>query len=63
MIEIRQIDKQHSGDINIPNEPFELFGKMIPSLENGKWGYDILHFLPRRRRRCAFPTRTTALMI
>ena len=39
MIEIRQIDKQHSGDINIQNEPFELFGKMIPSLENGKWGY------------------------
>ena len=55
MIEIRQIDKQHSGDINIQNEPFELFGKMIPSLENGKWGYDILRFPPEETEEMCFP--------
>ena len=63
MIEIRQIDKQHSGGVErTKTSLFELFGKMIPSLENGKWGYDILRFPPRRRRKCAFRTKTTVLM-
>lgn len=39
MIEIRAIDKAHSDDINIPNEPFSLFGRMIPSYTDGKWSY------------------------
>ena len=28
---IRVIDRDHSKDINIPNEPFSLFGRMIPA--------------------------------
>ena len=38
-IEVRIIDKAHSADINIPNEPFELFGRMIPSYVNEQWSY------------------------
>ena len=43
-IEIRIIDKEHSEDINIPNEPFELFGRMIPSYLNEKWSYTAEYF-------------------
>lgn len=31
MVEIKIIDSAHRADINIPNEPFRLFGRMIPS--------------------------------
>lgn len=31
MLEIKIIDAEHKQDINIPNEPFSLFGRMIPS--------------------------------
>ncbi len=41
MIEIRRIDAQHKSDINIPNEPFYLFGRMIPSFHNGQWTYEL----------------------
>lgn len=41
MIEIRQIDVQHKSDINIPNEPFHMFGRIIPSFHNGQWTYEL----------------------
>ena len=41
MIEIRVIDREHKEDINIPNQPFPLFGKMIPGCANGIWSYTI----------------------
>lgn len=36
---IRLIEKEHSSDINIKNEPFKLFGRMQPCYQNGKWSY------------------------
>lgn len=39
MIEIREIDAARKADINIPNEPFALFGRMEVSRVNGQWGY------------------------
>ena len=39
MIEIRLIGPLHKDDINIPNQPFEVWGRMIPSLKDGKWEY------------------------
>ena len=36
MIEIRIIDAQHKADINIPNEPFPMFGRIIPSYDGKK---------------------------
>ena len=43
-IEVRIIDKAHSADINIPNQPFELFGRMIPSYVNEQWSYTTKFF-------------------
>ena len=39
MTEIRLIDVQHSKDINLPNEPFKLFGRLIPKYSDGKWSW------------------------
>lgn len=44
MLEIRMIDSEHKQDINIPNEPFLLFGKMVPSYINEQWQYSIVRF-------------------
>lgn len=41
MFQIKIIDEEHKQDINIPNEPFPLFGRMIPSYVNEKWQYEI----------------------
>lgn len=44
MIEIKAIDKSHQNDINIKNEPFSVFGKLLPSYKDGVWSYEILRF-------------------
>ena len=44
MLEIRMIDAKRKGDINLPNEPFPLFGRMIPSYINEQWQYRIVRF-------------------
>lgn len=38
-IRIKIIDYEDRADINIPNEPFSLDGRMIPCYMNGKWSY------------------------
>lgn len=40
-IEIRVIGKENADDIRIKNEPFALFGRMIPHYEGGKWSYSV----------------------
>lgn len=44
MIEIRLIGPERKADINIPNEPFSLFGRMIPSYVNETWQYSVTRF-------------------
>ena len=39
MIKIRQVDPAHKADILLPNEPFPLLGKMIPSYVDETWRY------------------------
>ena len=39
MIEIREINETGKADINIPNEPFTLFGRMVPSFVDEQWSY------------------------
>lgn len=41
MIVARRIDESNKGDINIPNEPFELWGRMIPTYDGREWAYRI----------------------
>lgn len=35
MIEIRQIDQAHAGDLALKNDPFPICGRMIPALQDG----------------------------
>ena len=44
MIELRIIDAAHGADIRLPNQPFELIGRMRPSYIDGKWDYDTERF-------------------
>jgi len=37
MIEIKQILPENKNDANIPNQPFKILGKMIPSLRDAEW--------------------------
>ena len=39
MIEIRRIGAQNRQDINIPNEPFPVFGRLEPRYADGRWTY------------------------
>ena len=43
-IEIRRIDAAHAQDARLPNEPFQIWGRMIPSLSDGKWDYTTIRF-------------------
>jgi len=44
VIDIKQILPENNNDANISNQPFKIWGKMIPSLHNGKWDYQIVKF-------------------
>ena len=55
MISIRIIDRAHKDDINIPNQPFKLFGLMLPSYNNGKWDHTELCFPPENHTEMVFP--------
>jgi len=50
----RLIDVQHSKDINLPNEPFKLFGRLIPKYSDGVGKRSFLH--RRTLLKCAFRT-------
>ncbi len=41
MIKIEIIGSDRKEDINIPNQPFSLFGRMVPSYQNGVWSYTV----------------------
>lgn len=41
MIRISMIGPENSQDINIPNQPFPLRGRMIPSLSDGHWSFTV----------------------
>lgn len=55
MIEIRTIDPQHKADIRLPNEPFSLFGRLLPAYQNGTWTYELLRYPPEEVTQMCFP--------
>ena len=55
MIEIRKIDASHSSDINIPNEPFSMFGRIVPSYTDGRWSYELVRYAPEGISEMCFP--------
>ena len=55
MIEIRRIDKSRRQDIRIPNEPFRLFGKILPAYSNGQWSWEAVYSAPEEVSEMCFP--------
>lgn len=55
MIEIRVIDALHKADIRLPNEPFELFGRIVPTYDGTKWAYELIRFAPGDVAQMCFP--------
>lgn len=55
MFEIKIIDEKHKKDINIPNEPFSLFGRMIPTYINEEWNYSTVRFKEEMIDEMCFP--------
>ena len=41
MIVIQRIEASHQEDAQLPNEPFTVWGRMIPALSQGRWTYTI----------------------
>lgn len=42
MPEIRLIGSDDRRDINLPNQPFPLFGRLLPKYADGKWTYEAI---------------------
>ncbi len=38
-IEIKTINREHKEDINLKNEPFTIFGRLIPTYDGESWNY------------------------
>ena len=55
MIIVKVIDPKHKADINIPNEPFKLFGKIQVTYSDDKWDYELKRYSPERITEMCFP--------
>ncbi len=55
MIQIKIIDKPHQTDINLPNEPFNLEGKLVPTYLDGRWSYEAVRYEPEKITQMCFP--------
>lgn len=55
MIEVRIIDEAHKQDINIPNQPFPLWGRMIVSRQDETWSYTVERSAPEDVGEMCFP--------
>lgn len=55
MIETKIVDAAHKGDIRVKNDPFPLWGRLVPSYQNRVWGYGIEEFAPEKRGEMCFP--------
>lgn len=54
-MEIKLIDIKHANDINIPNEPFLLRGKLIVEFKNNEWSHKKLIFKNDEIKEMTFP--------
>lgn len=55
MVEIRIIDEKRKADINIPNESFQMFGRIVPSYCNEKWEYELIRYKDEDITEMTFP--------
>lgn len=54
-MEIRLIDEEHAADINIPNEPFPLKGRMMVSFNGETWAHTEKLLPPEQVEEMTFP--------
>lgn len=54
-ITVRKIEKSREADIRIPNEPFSLYGRMIPLYDGERWSHDTVRFPEEQIREMVFP--------
>lgn len=43
-VQVKKIGASNKEDVRLPNQPFQLYGKMVPTYLNENWGYHIIHF-------------------
>ena len=55
MIVTRLITQEHQEDIRLKNHPFQLFGLLLPSYNNGKWEHTELLFPAENVTEMCFP--------
>jgi len=55
MLTIKRIDAENKKDIGIPNDPFTLFGRIVPSYDGMKWDYFLDRFAPEQVSEMKFP--------
>lgn len=55
MLIIRTIDKAHEADLQLKNEPFPLFGLLLPAYQNGAWTYQVKRFPKENCTEMCFP--------
>lgn len=54
-ITVKIIDKAREADIRIPNEPFSLYGRMIPRYDGEHWSYSTIELPPEQIGEMVFP--------
>lgn len=54
-MEYRVIDRAHGEDIRLKNDPFSIYGKVIPTYLDEKWSYSIQPFPANEVREMCFP--------
>jgi ribosomal protein S18 acetylase RimI-like enzyme len=55
VIEVKRIDESTKKDISIKNEPFALWGKMIPTYDGNNWSYKIQKYDENKVSEMIFP--------
>lgn len=59
MIEIHRIDEAHEDDLRLRQEPFSMPGRLIPSLQDGRWSWR--EELYQKPEEMCFPAETLEL--
>lgn len=54
-ITVKRICKNSFGDINLPNEPFPLYGRMIPRFDGESWSYSVEELPKEQTSEMTFP--------
>lgn len=55
MLTVKRIDAQHKGDINLKNEAFPLWGRMIPAYDGAQWSFSVRECPSEERSEMCFP--------